>query len=122
VGDAPESFRRGVELYARGELFEAHEAWEELWRAAEPGSADAALLQGLIQCAAAGVKLDSGHRNARAAARRIAERALGHLERAHAEGADTRGLDLSRFIGELRAWIAAGPGPIAERPRISLDD
>jgi predicted metal-dependent hydrolase len=42
---------RGVELFNRGEFWEAHEAWEETWmpHRRRPGSE---LFKGLIQCAA----------------------------------------------------------------------
>jgi predicted metal-dependent hydrolase len=111
------AFHWGVDLYNHGYLWEAHEAWEGLWQAAESGSAEAAFVQGLIQCAAAGVKLQSGRPDA---ARRIGERALAHLERALEGGAPTRGLDLQHFIARLRAWIEAGPGPVDDRPPIEL--
>ena len=49
-GDAA-AFARGAALFARGEWWEAHEAWEEPWlRAAGP---DRAFLQGVILLAAA---------------------------------------------------------------------
>ena len=44
-------FQRGIELFNAGKFFEAHEAWEEIWLAAnEP---EKTFLQGLIQVAAA---------------------------------------------------------------------
>jgi uncharacterized protein len=46
-------FQRGVELFDRGEAWAAHEVWEDLWRRAPAGSAERALLAGLIQAAAA---------------------------------------------------------------------
>ena len=46
-----ELFRRGVELFNQGEFFEAHEALEDVWRAAP--LADKRFLQGLIQIAVA---------------------------------------------------------------------
>ncbi|GGR48342.1 hypothetical protein GCM10008959_06690 [Deinococcus seoulensis] len=45
------AFERGAALFARGEWWEAHEAWEEPWlRASGP---DRAFLQGVILLAAA---------------------------------------------------------------------
>jgi uncharacterized protein len=41
----------GAALYARGEYFEAHEAWEELWLSLDGGPR--LFVQGLIQVAAA---------------------------------------------------------------------
>lgn len=47
----------GAELFDAGRYHEAHEAWEAGWRACERGSSASNLLQGLIQCAAACLKL-----------------------------------------------------------------
>jgi len=55
-----EAFRFGVDLYNHGFPWEAHEAWEPLWRAAVHGSPDRLLLGGLIQVAAAAVKARAG--------------------------------------------------------------
>jgi predicted metal-dependent hydrolase len=65
------AFLRGLDLFNYGYYWEAHEAWEALWREAQ-APAVKALLQGLIRLAAAGVKLrqgviDSAHRHAQAA-------------------------------------------------------
>jgi uncharacterized protein len=43
------AYRRGVELFNRGEFFEAHEVLEDVWRAAPVG--EKLFLQGLIQLA-----------------------------------------------------------------------
>ena len=45
------ALRSGAALYARGEFFEAHEAWEELWLALD--GEPRLFVQGLIQLAAA---------------------------------------------------------------------
>ena len=47
----------GVDLYNHGYLWEAHEAWEGLWHTAKHDELQASLLQGLIQCAAACLKI-----------------------------------------------------------------
>ena len=43
------AFHRGVELFNHAEFFEAHEVWEDVWRAAP--SQEKKFLQGLIQIA-----------------------------------------------------------------------
>jgi predicted metal-dependent hydrolase len=43
--------RRGVDQFNRGEFYEAHESWEEVWRSTRPEPRS--LFQGLIQVAAA---------------------------------------------------------------------
>ncbi len=46
-----------MDLFNHGYYWEAHEAWEQLWRAAERGTPEHDLLHGLILLAATGVKL-----------------------------------------------------------------
>ena len=68
----PESFRWGIDLFNYGYYWEAHEAWEPLWRATKRNSTDREMLKGLILLAAAGVKL---RERKNIAARRHARRA-----------------------------------------------
>ena len=53
-----EGFRLGFELCAAGREWDAHEVWEELWKERR-GTPDGAFLRGLIQWAAAGVKVEA---------------------------------------------------------------
>jgi len=46
----------GVDLYNHHCFWEAHEEWEELWKAARDTGTARYFLQGLIQCAAASLK------------------------------------------------------------------
>ena len=46
-----ELFQRGIDLFNRGEFFEAHEVWEELWHLSTGRQYD--FIQGLIQTAVA---------------------------------------------------------------------
>lgn len=50
--DRPAYARRAVELFNQGAYWEAHEALETIWRSV-PDEAEARVLQGLIQAAAA---------------------------------------------------------------------
>jgi hypothetical protein len=50
----------GIDLFNHGYYWEAHETWEQLWRACERGSATERFLKGLIKLAAAGVKARQG--------------------------------------------------------------
>ena len=52
-----EEYLYGVDCYNHGYLWEAHEAWEGLWHQAKGTPAHAECLQGLIQCAAAALKV-----------------------------------------------------------------
>jgi uncharacterized protein len=53
-------FRHGVDLYNCGCWWEAHEAWEAVWLAADAESPRRAAIQGLIQVANAHLKLEQG--------------------------------------------------------------
>jgi predicted metal-dependent hydrolase len=96
VPDAARSawFERGLAAYQRGEHFEAHELWEEIWRDA-PRDPERQFLQGLIQVAAAMHKAIAMN-HPRPAARLLA-RALLRLT----DHPDTHwGLQLARLIRE----------------------
>lgn len=68
-------YQRGAACYQRGEFFEAHEHWEDLWKTL---SGDKRLLvQGLIQVAAAWVKR---HDHAPVGARKLLSSALQRLD------------------------------------------
>lgn len=112
------AFVWGVDLYNHGYLWEAHEAWEPLWLGAPAGSGDIEFFKGLIQCAAACLKIRGQQADA---ARRLGARALGHLEHAIDRRADTRGLDLPAFTGRFAAWIGGEPQDVDMRPRIELE-
>lgn len=66
---ADEIFRRGVSLFNGVRYWHAHEAWEELWRAAPDAERD--FYQGLIQLAAGLLHLQ--RRNARGAKNKLQE-------------------------------------------------
>ena len=70
-------YLRGIDLYHAGYLWEAHEAWESIWKAS-PDPVQRDFLQGLIQLAASRIKRHVG--NARGAAV-LAARARERLER-----------------------------------------
>ncbi|MBO0145357.1 DUF309 domain-containing protein [Agrobacterium sp. Ap1] len=57
-----EEFAWGQDLFNHGYYWEAHEAWEGLWQAAERGSQLRAFLKGLILLSAAGIKIREGKR------------------------------------------------------------
>jgi uncharacterized protein len=89
------AFLWGVDLYNAGCYWEAHEVWEDLWRAAAAGSIAAHFYQGLIQRAAAALQATQGKR---AGADRLLARARGHLARVvAAAGPVYRELDVAAF-------------------------
>lgn len=88
---ASDAFRWGADLFNHGYYWEAHEAWEPLWRAARRGDPRRALLKGLILMAAAGVKAREGKP---AACTKHAGRAAALFRRVAAQAPDLEGLDL----------------------------
>jgi len=111
-------FRRGAELFNRGELFACHEAWEEIWRSTTPEPRD--FFQGLIQ-----VAVGLYHFTVRSRPR-VARRVLAKGRRRLERVADRpHGLDLARLLAEVAVWedwLAAPSGTPPELPRIAVRD
>jgi hypothetical protein len=97
-----------VDLFNAGYFWEAHEAWEELWVARPRRSAEALLLQGLIQTAAALVKIRLG---APDPARALARRGLDKLARVSRQSPILMGLDVGRVHSSFMDHFR----PLAER-------
>jgi predicted metal-dependent hydrolase len=93
-------FEFGIDLYHAGYLWEAHEAWEGVWKESRDP-----LVQGLIQMAASLLKRHLGNDRG---ARKLADRARSNLERAAAASPRQRGLDLPLLIA---AWEACAAAP-----------
>jgi predicted metal-dependent hydrolase len=109
-------FARGARLFDAGEYFEAHEAWEGLWRQATDES-ERRFLQGLIQVAAAFHKLFV--MRSEDAARRLLTRGLAKLE-ACSDLVAAR--DLGRFYREVAAYsqaLATGQVEAANIPKFA---
>lgn len=111
-------FRHGIDLFNRGDFFEAHETWEEIWRSTTPEPR--ALFQGLIQVAAAmhqfrDLQRRDGPRNTLAKAR-------GHLE---SYAAVTCGMDLAALLGTVarwQEWLQEETGEAPEWPAVRVVD
>ncbi|MEE2960348.1 MAG: DUF309 domain-containing protein [Myxococcota bacterium] len=56
-----EPYLRGIELFNAGYYWEAHEAWEGIWKTVDRKGLVGEFLQGLIQLAAVGVKVRQGY-------------------------------------------------------------
>lgn len=110
-------YLHGVDLYNHGYLWEAHEAWEGLWHAARADAVQAEFLQGLIQCAAASLKIAMGQPDGLA---KLAERGTARLDAVARAGREYMGLDVARFVAEFRAFAASRPESADARPRIDL--
>lgn len=108
----------GADLYNHGYLWEAHEAWESLWHVAKREPEQASFLQGLIQCAAACLKV---RMNQPTGMQRLAALGLEKLAAvARAHGGRYMGLDVDAFSDAMRAYAASSPTTIDARPRIEL--
>jgi hypothetical protein len=109
--DLPEAsydprFLAGIVLFNRGDYFEAHEVWEDLWM--EPAGPDKPFYQGLIQAAVGLCHFCNG--NVRGAIK------LYHSSRAYLSrfGPRHQGLDLAAFGEQMDhcfAALLASPAP-----------
>jgi predicted metal-dependent hydrolase len=96
-----DAFTRGVQQFDAGAYFEAHEDWEELWRAATDAT-ERTWLQGMIQVAAALHKLRVIHDTD--AALRLFTKALAKLS---ASPSTMRGIDVESFRTAIAACARA---------------
>ena len=113
-----EAWLYGVDLWNHGFLWEAHEAWESIWRV--PYDAEQSeFLRGMIQCAAAGLKLAIGNAGS---ATKLAQAGLERLE--HVRLSPTgryMGLDVRSFTVAFRAFIARNAKANEAPPRVALE-
>lgn len=108
-------YAKGLEEYRAGRLFEAHEEWEQLWKAVSGD--DRVFLQGLIQLAAGLVHFGKGRIAPAMRLLRLAREKLARFPDGHG------GLPLDRVRAALDARLADGsePGglaPLAEVLRL----
>lgn len=116
-GSGQACFDQGALLYRAGYWWEAHEAWERLWRRLPRQSPRRLLVQGLILLAASQLKAWCGRPEG---SRLLAQRALDRLRRAEAAlppGEAPYGLAPSRVIEALERWQAA-PLPAPEHEAV----
>jgi uncharacterized protein len=95
-------FLRGVDLFNKRKFWEAHEAWEELWLAAESDVVQ--FLQGLIQLAAAYHHVQRGTLRG---AVRLFDAALGRLAPFPPGFCGVDRPDTEAAARRHRAWAAA---------------
>ena len=98
---------RGLGLMRDGAYFEAHEALEDAWRAADPAEKD--FFQGLVHVTVAWYQAGRGNRVGFERQLEKAERRLTPFAPAH------RGVDLDGVLAQVRAAVDAGslePPPI----------
>ena len=88
---------RGCDLFNEGRFFEAHEIWEEAWRATS--RPEKQTIQGMVQIAAA---LHHFSRGNLVGASSLMKRGLQNLEGC---GDDFRGLDINQLREDVRSAI-----------------
>ena len=103
------SYLYGVDLFNRAYLWEAHEAWEAVWRAAGRHTVPGRFVQGLIQIAAALLKhhtrAERGERILRAEADKKLAAVSGSMD-SQGEGVRTyMGVDLARWRADVEAFL-----------------
>jgi predicted metal-dependent hydrolase len=108
-----QALARGAELFNRGQHWEAHEAWEELWLALE--DEPKLFVQGLIQVAAAGHKAFVQKQPTGCV--KLLNAALEKLERAPPDYLGVATADfipaLRRMLLEAERWLAGETTGIA---------
>jgi predicted metal-dependent hydrolase len=98
AGDYDARYLAGVVLFNRGDYFEAHEVWEDLW--ADSANPDRRFYQGLLQAAVGLLHFCNG--NLRGAVK-LYRSGLDYLA---AFGRQHRGLDLDDFRGQMQRCFA----------------
>lgn len=102
---------RGVELMRAGAYFEAHEALEDAWRAADPAEKD--FFQGLVHVTVAWYQAGRGNRVGCERQLAKAQRRLAGFAPAH------RGVDLDAVLGQVRGAAATvAVGSLELRPLV----
>ena len=111
-----EQYREGIQLFNRAAFFEAHEALEDVWRAAP--EAEKKFLQGLIQVAVALYHHANGNS---LGARSVLRRAGRNLSR-YPEGYG--GIHSASLLNSISDWQRAldEGGPVPSLPKIVLRD
>ena len=103
-----EQWRYGIDLFNARYYFEAHEAWEHVWRTTVRGSPEFRALKGLIQIAASLLVLHLGRF---AASRILATRGVGNLRTASTCRPVVGGLKLVRVAQEAAQRLLEPPYP-----------
>ena len=116
---ADEHFRRGVELFNRGEFFEAHEEMEDAMNALPDDSADWDFYLGLLRAAVANHKLGEGETQSAIFHLRAALKFLAPYSDRH------QGVKLNDLRTILKAQLshllgAAKDAAVPPTPRIEL--
>jgi predicted metal-dependent hydrolase len=114
--EAEEKFQRGLAQFNRGEFFEAHETWEEIWLASP--ESEKAFLQGIIQVSAAFHHYSRSNHKGACSLLQAGLKKLENFPNTH------RGCKIEALRASVRIWIEAlssgGDPGRAKIPRIVL--
>jgi len=104
------SLADGLALARAGRYFEAHEAFEDAWRAAAPGERD--FFQGLVHVAVAWYQAGRGNRVGCERQLEKARRRLSPYAPSH------RGVDVAGLLGQVERASARVVGGSLDLPRV----
>lgn len=104
----------GVDLFNAFFFWEAHESWESLWAAKPRASVPARMLQGLIQIAAALLKI---HLGSVPGATSLSRDGLDKMSDAAASAPTLLGLDLRAMVAQFHHYFR----PLSQRTLPPLD-
>ena len=93
-----ENYHKGIRLFNREKFFEAHEAWEEIWKRTTDEE-DKRFLQGLIQAAAFLVHIQKGNGAAAVELHQAASEKLQSYRRGY------WGADIQKFLNALQSAL-----------------
>ena len=96
--DEAAAFHRGLHLHNSGQWFEAHEAWEDIWRPA--GGVKKSFYQGLIQVAVVIEHIRRGNPRGMKNVYESCQRKFIGLPEVY------MGVNIPRLLGDLAAFIA----------------
>ncbi len=114
-----QAYLRGIDLFNRWYFWEAHEAWEPLWRSHPPQSDSAWFIQGLISTAAALLKLQMGNvRAARTLSTAACERLASFRGIWMGLAVEAFRTDMDRYLAPANTGAKPDFGP--DTPRIRL--
>ena len=105
-----EAYLRGIDLYHQGYLWEAHEAWEGIWKASK-NETQRAFLRALIQTAAALIKAQVDMPNG---VTKLTTRALEHC--ASVPGSSYMGVSVPALRSALRRMQADPTAALGAAP------
>lgn len=110
------AFRYGIELYAHGYFWEAHEVWESVWLATAPNSRERHLMAALIQLTNACLKLVMQQH--RAAARLLQETTDRLLDCGSETDGLLMGFDIKSLARKVTEFVAAVHSPEGQIDRL----